>query len=314
MTLAIIAFLLLVGLLLHGFSYTRNVESRFRPAGSFVEINGTRLHYLDLNVEAEGIPLLLIHGASSSLADMKIALGDLADRHRLILVDRPGCGFSQSSAQVGELSQQSALLNALLAELGIEKAIVIGQSLGTAVALSMAIHHKDRVAGLLLLAPVSHRWPGGVDWYNHAARVPLIGWFFCHAIIPLYGRLNAAVVTRQAFWPNDMPEGYIESAQVPLVFRPDTFRANAEVIANLYPQISTMEKEYTKLKVPLRMLAGTHDAVVLSTIHGMSLRKKVVHATLRYIPQTGHPLHHFCLSEIREELDELQRDLHQQSQ
>ena len=314
MTLAIIVMLILAGLILHGVSYKRTAENRFHPSGDFIIVNGTRLHYLDLNPEAGGIPLLLIHGASSSLADMKLALGSLADEHRLILIDRPGCGFSQSCAQVGELRQQAKLLDAFLAELGVEKAVLVGQSLGTAVALSMAIHYRQRVAGLLLLAPVSHRWPGGVDWYNHAARLPLIGWFFCHAIIQLYGRLNGETVTRQAFWPNEMPEGDVETAQVPLVFRPGTFRANAEVLASLHPQISKMEKEYADLKVPLRMLAGTHDAVVLSTIHGMSLKDKVAGATLRYVSNTAHTLHHFCLPEICEELGQLQTDLTEKSQ
>ncbi|WP_306253869.1 alpha/beta fold hydrolase [Parvularcula sp. IMCC14364] len=307
MIIALFLILIFAGLLIHGFAYVNDVQRRYHPTGKFLTVDGIRLHYLDLNSEAEGDPLLLIHGASSSLMDMKLALGDLAQTHRLILVDRPGCGFSDYSQEVSDLAFQAQLLDGLLQQLGIEKAVVIAQSLGTAIALSMAFNHRSRLSGLLLLAPVSHRWPGGVDWYNHCAVMPILGHFFRYAVMPFYSRLNASKVTRDAFWPNTMPENYTEKAQIPLVFRPRTFKANAETLIRLYPQIARMEAQYETLSLPLRMLAGTHDAVVLSTIHGMSLRNKVPGATLRYVSGVGHPLHHFCRKEIREELAELEK-------
>lgn len=69
---------------------------------------------------------------------------------RVILYDRPGAG---DSAVDGGLADASGALHAMIGELGIGPVVVIGQSLGGAVALLLAADHPDDVAGLVLLDP-----------------------------------------------------------------------------------------------------------------------------------------------------------------
>jgi hypothetical protein len=68
----------------------RRIERSHPPAGRFVEVAGGRLHLVELG-PADAPAVVLLHGASGNLADMRVALGGrLAQRYRVILVDRPG--------------------------------------------------------------------------------------------------------------------------------------------------------------------------------------------------------------------------------
>ena len=77
------------------------VLQRLYPAqGRMIEVEGGRLNVLDIGPrDAGGPPLVLIHGASSNLEAMRQPLGDrLAGNHRVILIDRPGHGWSSRDA------------------------------------------------------------------------------------------------------------------------------------------------------------------------------------------------------------------------
>jgi len=69
---------------------------------------------------------------------------------RVILYDRPGTG---TNSVRGGLAEATAAIHATLAELDLGAVVIIGQSLGGAVALLVARDHPDDVAGLVLLDP-----------------------------------------------------------------------------------------------------------------------------------------------------------------
>src|ERR1044072_1841138 len=75
---------------------TAAIERQNPPAGRFVDVTGGRLHVLELGTQHDGVPIVLLHGASGNLHDMRLGLGErLASRHRVILIDRPGHGWSE---------------------------------------------------------------------------------------------------------------------------------------------------------------------------------------------------------------------------
>ena len=78
------------------------LEAAHPPAGQFVEVDDVRLHVVvlepTLEISETEPAIVLIHGASANLEDMRIALGEkLAATHRVILIDRPGHGWSTRS-------------------------------------------------------------------------------------------------------------------------------------------------------------------------------------------------------------------------
>src|SRR5262249_6116930 len=150
----------------------RLIDRRHPPGGVFVPVSGGRLHVVELGECADAPAVVLLHGASGNLEDMRLALGErLARRHRVILIDRPRHGWSDRPAGTACSSpaRQAALVVEALDRLGVAKAIVVGHSWSGAAALALALGHTDRVAGLVLLAPVTHPWPGGISWYYRLA-------------------------------------------------------------------------------------------------------------------------------------------------
>src|SRR5947209_8746662 len=161
------------------------LEAEHPPTGQFVEVQGVRLHVADLGLP-RGAPgaepaVVLIHGASGNLEDMRLALGEkLASSRRVILIDRPGHGWSSrpKSDDYASPARQAELVAGALEQLGVQRAILIGHSWGGAFATAFALAFPERTAGLVLLSAVTHPGPGNAGWYNVIASLPCIGSLF----------------------------------------------------------------------------------------------------------------------------------------
>src|SRR5882757_9387287 len=153
------------------------IERQYPPEGRFVEVTGGRLHVLERG-QPDAPVVVLLHGASGNLQDVDAALGaPLATRYRVIMIDRPGHGWSDRPGGEDGASpaRQAALVAQALAKLGVARAILVGVSWSGALATNYALTFPDRVAGLVLLAPVSHPWPGGIAWNYRLASMPVLG-------------------------------------------------------------------------------------------------------------------------------------------
>ncbi|MEM9013536.1 MAG: alpha/beta hydrolase [Pseudomonadota bacterium] len=284
---------------------SRQAQKTAPPIGELVEIAGETMHVLDIGPKDAALPpVLLIHGASVNLRDMKIALGDaLAENRRVIMIDRPGRGYSTRPEDGHRLELQARYLRWTLDHLGVENPIVVGQSFGGSVALSYALQYQDEMAGLVLLAPVSHEWSGGVAWYNRLSNTPVAGFILRRTVVPYYGRLSAEDGVEASFEPGEPPANYAEEAGVSLLFRPKDFRANASDLARLKPQILDQQQRYGALDLPVAIVSGAADDTVPPDVHAKILAEDVDGATLTLLPETGHALHHARSAEILEIID-----------
>jgi pimeloyl-ACP methyl ester carboxylesterase len=130
----------------------RRTEKRYPPQGLFLNVNGTRLHYSD---RGEGTPIVLIHGNAVTGGDWNTSgVADLLLRtHRVIIFDRPGFGHSERPrGKVWTAIRQADLIHDALLQLGVERPVVVGHSLGTIVALALAERYQADIAGLVLLS------------------------------------------------------------------------------------------------------------------------------------------------------------------
>jgi pimeloyl-ACP methyl ester carboxylesterase len=269
------------------------IERLFPPVGGFVTVKGLRLHVVDEGPR-DAPALLLIHGASSNLRDMLGPLrASLGGRYRLIAVDRPGHGWSErgDDAVTGHATPdgQARTLGALLDELGVGRAFVMGHSFGAAVALALAVERPDRVAGLVLAAPASHPWPSGTtNWYNHLAATPIIGRLFARTLALPAGRGRLRAATDCVFAPNRRPERYLDEAGIELVLTPGRFLANSTDLVGLHGHVSAFAPRYAEIAAPMVVIAGGRDSVVSRIIHAEGLRAAVPGSTLIEIANVGH--------------------------
>jgi pimeloyl-ACP methyl ester carboxylesterase len=98
---------------------------------------------------------VLFHGNGALVEDMLVSgiVERLVSRHRVIVIDRPGFGYTaRPRTRLWSPQAQAELLWKALARLGVGKAVVLGHSWGTLVALSLALEHPSFVAGLVLVS------------------------------------------------------------------------------------------------------------------------------------------------------------------
>lgn len=274
------------------------IEAAHPAAGRFVDVEGGRLHVLELGPSSgreKQLPVVLVHGASGNLNDLRLALGDrLARNRRVILVDRPGHGWSDRPGGVADASpgRQAALIMEALDRMGVDRFVLLGHSLGGAVASALALAWPHRLAGLVLLAPVTHPWEGGMDWYNVILSTPVIGRLFAHTVaVPLsFLMLDGGVAS--VFAPQPAPADYVRRAAIRLLLRPATFVANAQDIAALKAFVTQQVPRYREIGVPTVVVSGSRDGTVPPHVHARAFARAVPNARLIMLTGIGHMPHH----------------------
>jgi pimeloyl-ACP methyl ester carboxylesterase len=311
MILIILAILLAVlgGLALFTEFGIRRIERAHPPEGRFVQVSGGRLHVLELGQGAPGAPaVLLLHGASGNLQDMRLALGDrLAERYRVILVDRPGHGWSDRPGGRADASpaRQAALIHEALERIGVTRSIVVGHSWSGALAAAYALAYPGNVAGLVLLAPVTHRWPGGIGWYNPILTTPVIGPLFARTVALPLGMLLAEAAVNVVFAPQMPPEDYAERSALEMLLRPSELIANAEDLGELKEFVTAQAPNYGAIQAPTAVITGDRDRTVSPDIHARAIAAVLPRGRLTLLPGVGHMLHHAAAGAAIEAVDEI---------
>jgi pimeloyl-ACP methyl ester carboxylesterase len=140
---------------------TEDPESAQRPEiGESVTAAGIRTNYLTTGSGPETV--LLVHGSGpgvTAYANWRLVMPALAERFRVIAPDMVGFGYTERPDRAAygiDLWVEQAL--ALLDALGIERAHIVGNSFGGAIALRLAARHPDRVGRMVLMGSM------GVDF------------------------------------------------------------------------------------------------------------------------------------------------------
>ncbi len=273
------------------------IAQAYPPAGRFMTLeSGARLHYTE-RLPA-GVPrdtVVLLHGATGNQADVMLPLGDrLATKgFRVIAPDRPGHGWSDRPDGEADASpaRQASLLRHGLETIGVRHAIVLGHSLAGAVATNFALDQADFTDGLVLVAPVTHPWPGGIAWYYEPAASPLMGPLFNRLLTLPLGLISIGAGVQAVFAPQAPPENYADRTGVYLVLRPQEFMANAQDVAHLKAFVTTQAPRMPAITAPTAIVTGDRDGVVLTHIHSYGSLRDIPGATIRVLPGVGHSPH-----------------------
>ncbi|MDK1490592.1 alpha/beta hydrolase [Sinorhizobium sp. 7-81] len=270
----------------------RRLSARFPNQGELVDVGGFRMNCVHVAApsSADLPPVVFIHGAGGNLLDQMHAFRPaLEGRAELLFVDRPGHGYSERGGAVnGWPDGQADAIAKLMERRGIDRAIIVGHSFGGAIAASFALHHPERTAGVVLLAPATHPWPGGIDWYVTLTKLPCLGWVFAHTVATPLGLRLIDSSTLSIFSPNTRPVDYINKTAPHLVLRPMTFRHNAIDIANLHAYVTRISPRYGEITAPTVIITGDSDTIVLADIHARGLARDIAGSELLWIGNLGH--------------------------
>jgi pimeloyl-ACP methyl ester carboxylesterase len=268
------------------------IVQRAHPApGVMVEVAGATLHIVELGPrDAAGPPIVMLHGASSNLEVMRQPVGvRLARDHRVILIDRPGHGWSTRARLEDSTPEiQGRMIAEALAKLGINRAIFVVHSWAGALGARIALDYPHAVAGLVMLAPVAYPWPGAIGRYNRLIATPVIGPLFAYTVTLPLGLLLAEPGARGVFLPQTMPDGFVRNTATPLLLRPREFIANARDLVTLKAAVAEQAPRYAEIKAPVTIITGDADKTVSTNIHSRPFAAAAANAKLIVLPGVGH--------------------------
>src|SRR5580692_11570455 len=283
MALAVLALVTQAGVLALQLAYPQT--------GRSVEVAGASLNVLDIGPrDATTPPIVMLHGASSNLGTMRVPLGDeLAKTHRVILIDRPGHGWSpRERLSDSTPGIQARMIDEALQKLGVTRAIFVVHSWAGALGARMALDYPARTAGLVMLAAVAYPWRGGVGWYNKLMTTPVIGPLLAYTITLPLGYFLTTPGARSVFLPQTMPDGFVANTATPLLLRPRAFLANAWDLVTLKEAVREQAPRYREITAPVVVIAGDADKTVYPDIHSRPFAATVPHAKLIILPGVGH--------------------------
>ena len=251
-----------------------------------VRVGGRDIHYVETGT---GAPLLLLHGGgpgASGVPNYERNIAELSRHFRVIVPDLPGYGRSTKGLSRSDpFGDCAEAMLALLDHLKLRRVLAVGNSLGGACALRMALDQSPRIAGLVLMGP------GGVDTTRSlptAGLKQLLDYY--SGAGPTRDKLRSFLRESLVYDGSRIPESVIEarfqaSIDPEIVAQPPLVRPKGLPKFRLVD--FTRDPRLPALKTPTLVLWGTEDKVNRpSGAH--SLQRRMPHCDVYLFNRTGH--------------------------
>ncbi|WP_254438043.1 alpha/beta fold hydrolase [Ruegeria arenilitoris] len=272
-TILIIALLIIaffVSLHLWTRKLTADGQKRVPQLGVVTPVSGGSIHFVERGDPSKQT-IVLIHGLTGQLQHFTYALVDmLVDDYHVIAVDRPGCGYStRDTSDLGQLPEQARMIQELLDSKGISDAVLVGHSLGGAIALAMALDYPEKTKALALLAPLTQKLPSTPQVFKPLEiRTEWLRSLIGNTLaVPLAAK-TAPHTLGIVFAPEPAPADFLDRAGGALGLRPSAFITGAQDVAGIDASLETQMARYKELTVPGGILYGAQDAILSPEAQG----------------------------------------------
>jgi 4,5:9,10-diseco-3-hydroxy-5,9,17-trioxoandrosta-1(10),2-diene-4-oate hydrolase len=240
----------------------------------------------------DGLPLVLLHGDSASALDWSWVLPTLGATHRVYAPDFPGFGESAKPSLEYSPEFLRQFLVDFIDALGIERAVLVGNSLGGLVSLRFALSRPEQVAALVLVDS------SGLGYSVTPALSQLT--------LPLYGEAaiswcQTPLGAKQRSWlrtsllfahPSQVPDVWLAEqermAQMPGFLQATVSSLRAQV--NVFGQRQVLLDSLGQLQMPTLVVWGTDD-LVFPKEQAQDAVSRLQQGYLAFIPDCGHLPH-----------------------
>ncbi len=290
--LTVLALIVLIGPFLIPVPPLENtvpVEQLVDADSKFVEVNGINVHY---KTWGEGEPtFILLHGFGASVFSWHEVTEPLSEFGTVIAYDRPAFGLTErpleweGESPYGPQAQVDIVIG-LMDELGVEKAILVGNSAGGTVSMQVALQYPERVEALILVDAAVYAGGGAPSWSRPILKTPQMNY-----LGPLIARQLQAqgVEFIKTAWhdPSKITQDIFDGYQKPL---------QAENWDKALWQLTVASEEsglverLTEITMPTLVITGDDDRIV-PTEQSLRLADKLPNAELKVIAQSGHLPH-----------------------
>lgn len=262
---------------------TRSAERAVPPDGRFIDVPGARLHFVE---RGSGAPVVMIHGLGGQLRNFSYSLAHRLSGRRLVMVDRPGSGYSRAKPM--GIADQAKAIATLIARLGLQKPLVVGHSLGGAVALALAVNHPGRVGALALVAPLTQVQPDVPAAFEGLARLPTTARLpFAWMLGTPMAKLTGPQTLKAVFAPEPVPDDFPVRGGALLASRPANIDASSFELGHANADLERLIPRYPDLKLPVAILFARGDQVLDPELHGRPTADAIPGARLEMM-EGGH--------------------------
>ena len=244
-----------------------------------VQVAGQRLHVRDSGPK-DAPAILMVHGFGASLHTWEPWARALSTTHRVVRFDLPGSGLSPPDPQGDYRDARTiALMLALLDQLGIPRAHVVGHSIGGRMAWTFAATHPQRVDRLVLLAPDGFASPGVA--YGQAPDVPALMGLMRYVLPRPLLRMNLEpAYANPAELSDAMTTQYHDLMRAPGGRQALLSRLQQTVLVDPVPLLRSIQ-------APTLLLWGEQDAFIPIS-NAADYVQALPRSTLVRLPGTGH--------------------------
>jgi pimeloyl-ACP methyl ester carboxylesterase len=267
-------------------------EAQLFPAGTeftarYLLIDGTRVRYIDAG---HGAPVVFLHGLGASMYAWRKNLAAVAAAgFRVIAFDNRGFGLSDKPPAPYDNAAYARLAIALMDSLRLTNAVLVGHSMGGAIAAEVAIEYPQRVRGLVLVgsAGLGAREP----LLFRMARWPVLG----RAALAFRGRgFTARLLKSTYFDPGKVTEADVDQYYAPAA-QPEYGRALLGVLRQF--RFDALEGRLDRIAAPTVVLWGEEDRWVPLGL-GRALAAGITRSAFVSVPRAGHSVQEEAPGEV----------------
>ncbi len=255
-----------------------------------IDIDGTTVAYLEAGPEKYvGTPLLLVHGFLVHSASWNDVIPALSEKYRVVAPDLPG--FGDSGFLPGEgvtFSRLATFLNRFCEKLEVERAIVIGHSMGGAIAIVACAMFPHRfVKGVFMDAAA---FPFKAPLKGRLPKIPVIGGI-------IFKRIYGWGMFSQYFRDDVFHDpSRIDTERVKDFYRAFDTPERRAYMHRILPAVTEgaeVEKYVSRVKQPCMVIWGSSDTLVPLSV-GHRLREELANVRFELVPDCGHPPQEEC--------------------
>jgi len=261
-----------------------------------VTMDGVNIHYV---CGGSGTPLVLIHGLGSSAAvEFYYNLEPLAAHHRVLAIDLPGFGKSDKPMLQYTIDLFVRAVSDLMACEGIERAAVMGVSMGGRVALGLALDSPEKVERLVLVDALGVGAPRRVLAYSILLTRGL-GELTLRGTARALRQMNPAVIRRFWGWYLKRPNRVASIWSDERIANHGTLLATPEYRAAYLSALRSIagmrqlrngvvvEDRLPELRMPTLLIWGGHDHIFPAS-HARAAKDRITNGRLEIFDDSGH--------------------------
>ena len=256
----------------------------------FVTVRGTRLHVAETGSDASPA-MILLHGFPQHWYAWRTVLTDLAESHHVVAVDLPGFGWSDPATHGYSTAERTRDVVALLDELNIDAADLVGHDWGAWLAFRIALDAPTRVRRLVAICEL-HPWPLQRQllpnvwrmWVTALFEIPGLG-----ALVQMRRSLIRWFLTRDsrnpAAWSDELVDTYATPTARPATARAGQRMHSAFVIRDI-ARLVLRRDHRRQFDTQTLLIAGDHDTYIPPSL--MAVPRERADLVQLHIVQGGH--------------------------